>query len=88
MIQIMSATEELTRLCAELPPEKVAQILNYARSVQAAPEAVPLEEFDPQNEDDAAWERIIDDPRPRPKLEAFLAKAMAEGESTPLEGNL
>ena len=30
---------------------------------------------------DQRWEEIIDDERPRPKLEAFLRESAAEGES-------
>jgi hypothetical protein len=33
---------------------------------------------------DQRWEEIIDDERPRPKLEAFIEKARAEG-SEPLD---
>jgi hypothetical protein len=33
---------------------------------------------------DAAWERIIGDPRPRPKLRAFMQASLAEG-SEPLD---
>ena len=33
---------------------------------------------------DQRWEQIIDDERPRPKLEAFVEKAKAEG-SEPLD---
>lgn len=33
---------------------------------------------------DQHWEQIINDPRPRPKLEAFIEKARAEG-SEPLD---
>jgi hypothetical protein len=35
-------------------------------------------------EGDQHWEKIINDPRPRPKLEAFIEKARAEG-SEPLD---
>jgi len=34
--------------------------------------------------DDERWEEIINDPRPRPKLDAFIEKARAEG-SEPLD---
>ncbi len=34
--------------------------------------------------DDEQWERIIADPRPRPKLEAFVKEALSEG-SEPLD---
>jgi len=36
---------------------------------------------------DAAWERIINDPKPRPKLEAFAKAALAEGGEEPLDLN-
>ena len=35
---------------------------------------------------DQRWEQIIDDERPRPKLDAFVEKARAEG-SGPLDFN-
>ena len=35
---------------------------------------------------DQRWEEIIDDERPRPKLDAFVEKASAEG-SEPLDPN-
>jgi hypothetical protein len=35
------------------------------------------------HQDDEQWERIIADPRPRPKLEAFVKEALREG-SEPL----
>ena len=35
---------------------------------------------------DQRWEQIIDDERPRPKLDAFVEKARAEG-SEPLDLN-
>ena len=31
--------------------------------------------------DDECWEEIINDPTPRPKLEAFMRESAAEGES-------
>jgi len=31
--------------------------------------------------DDDRWEEIINDPTPRPKLEAFMRESAAEGES-------
>ena len=35
-------------------------------------------------QDDEQWERIIADPRPRPKLDAFVKEALSEG-SEPLD---
>jgi len=37
-------------------------------------------------EGDRRWEEIVDDERPRPKLDAFVEKARAEG-SEPLDLN-
>jgi hypothetical protein len=34
--------------------------------------------------DDDRWEKLLNDPKPRPKLEAFLRKSGAEG-GTPLD---
>jgi hypothetical protein len=31
--------------------------------------------------DDARWEELLNDPRPRPKLDAFMRESAAEGES-------
>jgi hypothetical protein len=31
--------------------------------------------------DDERWEQLLNDPQPRPKLEAFLRESAAEGES-------
>ncbi len=41
-----------------------------------------------EEDGDAAWERIIADPRPRPRLEAFLKSAVAEGSSKPQNDHL
>jgi len=38
------------------------------------------------HQDDEQWERIIADPRRRPKLEAFVKEALSEG-SEPLENS-
>lgn len=37
--------------------------------------------------DDDRWEEIINDPTPRPKLEAFFREAAAEGGEEPLDPN-
>jgi hypothetical protein len=34
---------------------------------------------------DEAWERILNDPRPRPKLVEFMRKAMEEGGIEPMD---
>jgi hypothetical protein len=47
-------------------------------------EVIVLEEQSAED-GDAAWERIISDTRPRPKLDAFAAAALAEGGEEPLD---
>jgi hypothetical protein len=74
------ATRDLASLIAEeaaaLPADKQSSVLDYVLFIkqQAAEE-----------DGDAAWERIINDPRPRPKLIAYMEAALAEGESKPLD---
>ncbi len=60
---------------ASLPPEKQSAVLDFVLFVKyRAEQAGGAEEVG-----DAAWERIIADPRPRPKLEAYIEAAKAEG---------
>ena len=63
---------------ASLPPEKQSAVLDFVLFMKERTQQTPQ----PQSESDgdAAWERIIADPRPRPKLEAFMKAAAAEGE--------
>jgi hypothetical protein len=57
---------------ASLPPEKQSAVLDFVLFMkQRAGTAL---------DGDAAWERLIEDPSPRSKLEAFLREAAAEGE--------
>jgi len=78
-----TATLDLAARIAEesatLPPEKLSSVLDYVLFIKHQ-SAQPV----PESEGDAAWERIIADPRPRPKLEAFIREALAEG-SEPLD---
>ncbi len=75
----MSAVEELTQICAGLPAHKVEELVDFARFLEAraAVQSARVEE----SPGDAAWEKIIADPKPRPKLDAFIAAAMSEGPS-------
>ena len=59
-------TEEIIRVCEKLPTEKQAEVADFARFLLA-------------RQGDEAWEGIISSPRPRPKLEAFMEAALAEG---------
>ncbi len=62
---------ELIRICEALPDDKRAEVAEFARFL-----------LDRQADD--AWERTIADPRGRPKLDAFVQAALAEG-SEPLD---
>jgi hypothetical protein len=64
-------TQELLRICEQLPEAKRAEVADFARFLLA-------------REGDERWERIVAEPQPRPKLEAFLQDSAAEG-SEPLD---
>ena len=78
-----SAVAEITRISLSLPPGKAAELLDFARSLAGKGE-MKEKELD----GDVEWERIINDPRPRPKLTAKineLEKLIAEGKDEPLD---
>jgi hypothetical protein len=62
-----TATEEILRACQALPPEKQAEVADFARFLLA-------------RQDDQAWERILAEEKRRPRLEAFLRESAAEGD--------
>jgi hypothetical protein len=81
-----SAVAEISKISELLPPRKTAQLLNYARRLAVSAKSKPKKELD----GDAEWERIIRDPRPRPKLEAVrkrIDKLIAEGKVEPMNFN-
>jgi hypothetical protein len=61
-------TQELIRICEALPENKRIEITDFARFLLT-------------QQDDECWEQLLNDPRRRPKLEAFLRKSAAEGEA-------
>lgn len=71
-------TARIAEETAALPPEKQSTVLDFVLFVKQQMSSPAAENGD------AAWERIINDPRPRPKLEAFMKEALAEG-SEPLD---
>jgi hypothetical protein len=69
----MSAVaQELIKIVDGLPEEKAREVVDFARFLQ-------------QQAGDVAWERIIADARPRPKLDVFVADALREGAVEPLD---
>jgi len=65
------STQELIQICEQLPENDRAEVADFARFLLAKHE-------------DQAWERTIADPKPRPKLEAFL-KESARQATEPLD---
>lgn len=69
-----AAAKELAKIVDELPEEKAREVMDFARFLK-------------QQEGDLQWERIISDQRSRPKLDAYIADALREGEAEPLDTN-
>jgi len=68
-----STTEEIIRVCEALPADKQSELADFARFLLA-------------RQNDEAWERLIDYPQARPRLDAFLRDSAAEGDE-PLDPN-
>ena len=66
-------TEQIVKVCEALPPEKQAEVADFARFLLA-------------QQDDEAWERVLADSKRRPRLESFLKESAAEPEE-PLDTN-
>ena len=80
-----SAVAEISRITHSLPPRKKAQLLDFARALQSGR---PLPTIAKPKSGDAEWERIIKDPRPRPKLAAKLRqleRQAEEGKDEPMD---
>jgi hypothetical protein len=73
------ATHDLASLIAEeaaaLPAEKQSSVLDYVLFIKQQLRVKSASEED----GDTTWEKIIADPKPHPKLEAFMKAALAEG---------
>ena len=65
-------TEELIRICEALPEDKRTEVTDFAQ-------------FLLDRQGDERWEQIIADPKPRPKLDAFMEASRAEGGEKPLD---
>ena len=61
------ATQEIIRVCEALPPEKQAEVADFARFLLA-------------RQDDDRWEQLLANPHARPKLDAFLRESSAEAD--------
>jgi hypothetical protein len=58
---------EITELCESLPPEKRAEVADFARFLLS-------------RQEEEKWEAIIASKSPRPRLDAFLRESAAEGD--------
>jgi hypothetical protein len=66
-----TGTRELIELCEKLPEAQREEVVDFARFLLA-------------RADDAAWEKAIAQPKPRPALDDFLKTSREEG-SQPLD---
>ena len=64
--------KELVKIMDALPEERAREVVDFARFLQ-------------QRTGDLEWERIANDPRSRPKLDAFVEAALREGSAEPLD---
>ncbi len=62
-----NATAEIIKVCEALPPDKQAELADFARFLLA-------------RQDDEAWEQRLADPKARPRLDAFLRESATEGD--------
>ena len=79
-----SAVAEITRISHLSPPRKKAQLLDFARALQSGLGPLPGTKTKHGGDE---WERIINDPAPRPKLAAKLKqleRLAAEGKDEPM----
>lgn len=67
-----------------IPPVSASEIINELPKLSEAERRAVFNKLCELAEGDQRWEEIIDDERPRPKLDAFVEKARGEG-SDPLD---
>jgi hypothetical protein len=70
-VHMSGETQDLIQIVEQLPHSKRGEVADFARFLLA-------------RQDDERWERLLDSPEKRPKLEAFLRESAAEAE-TPLD---
>jgi hypothetical protein len=68
---VSAETAELVQICEALSAEKRRALAEFARFLLSRGE-------------DEAWDRLLDDPRKRPRLEAFIRESAAD-EDEPLD---
>jgi hypothetical protein len=71
-MRMKAVAKELVDIVDGLPEDKAREVVDFARFLQ-------------QQAGDREWERIINDQRPYPKLDKFVADALREGTAEPLD---
>jgi hypothetical protein len=61
------STAEIIEVCEALPPEKRLEVIDFARFLLV-------------QQDDARWESLIAEEKPRPRLDSFLRASAAEAD--------
>jgi hypothetical protein len=72
MMPMTAVSKVLVEIVDALPEEKAREVVDFALYLQ-------------QQSGDMEWERILNDPRSRPKLDAFVETALQEGSAEPLD---
>ena len=67
-----TGTQELIRICEAMPEDKRIEVADFAKFLLG-------------RQGDERWERLPGDPKPRPKLEAFMEASHAEDGDKPLD---
>ncbi len=82
-MKVDAAETALMEISRKLSPKKRRELLKFGQSLYAqdAKNAVSTAE----ENGDAAWERIITDPKPRPKLRAFVDRVLREERAEPMD---
>jgi hypothetical protein len=71
---VTAVSKTLVEIVDALPEEKAREVVDFARFLQ-------------QQSDDLEWERILDDPHRRPKLDVFVDTALREGNAELLDAS-
>ena len=78
----VAAQTELLELSRKLSPKQRRELLKYGRALYAQEEKKPAMV---EEDGDAAWERIIADPKPRPKLRAYVERVLRGEKGEPMD---
>jgi hypothetical protein len=78
------AETELVEISRKLRPKQRRELVRSGQTLCAqVARATPARALDENG--DAAWEKIIADPKPRPKLRAFVERVLREERAEPMD---